>query len=323
MPRSRHEGNTKMSSIKEKIKQYALELGFSKIGFAKAEPLDDESSRLNEWLFKNYNGDLKWMANNVEKRIDPKLIFPEVKSVIVTAANYYTDNKRKEDVGVGKISRYAWGDDYHVVVEQKLTKLLTYIKSINPKADGKVYVDSGSLMEKAWARRAGIGWMGKHSIIISPQFGSWFFIGIILVNFEIEPDTNLTDQCGDCTLCIDACPTNAIVEPYVLDARKCISYQTIENKGTVNAELTGKFQNWIYGCDICQDVCPWNQKFATVTNISEFYPREYNINSNLFELESISLEKFNERFKNSPIKRIKHKKFIENIKAVTEKYQGM
>ncbi len=319
-----------MLTTKEKIKQHALVLGFSKIRFAKVEPLDDESSKLKEWLSNNYHGDMKWMGKNIEKRFNPKLIFPEVKSVIVTAANYYSDTRRSEDIGVGKISRYAWGDDYHIVVKNKLNNLLTYIKAINPKADGKVYVDSGSVMEKVWAQRAGIGWQGKHSIVISPQLGSWFFIGIIFINLELESDYNLIDQCGDCTLCIDACPTNAIVEPYVLDARKCISYQTIENKGTIDQELKSKFlnelsttrlvescqQNWIYGCDICQDVCPWNQKFATVTNISEFNPREYNINPNLFELESISLEEFNERFTNSSIKRIKHKKFIENIKAI-------
>lgn len=308
-----------MLSTKEKIKQHAIELGFSKIGFTKVVPLDDEAIRLVEWLSKNYHGDMKWMGKNIEKRIDPTLIFPEVKSVIVTAANYYTDIKRTEDVGVAKISRYAWGDDYHNVIEQKLNELLNYIKTLNPKVDGKIYVDSGSVMEKVWAQRAGIGWQGKHSIVIAPQLGSWFFIGIILINVELDPDTNLSDQCGDCTLCIDACPTNAIVEPYLLDARKCISYQTIENKSTVHKELTDKFENWIYGCDICQDVCPWNQKFATVTKISEFYPREYNINPNLFELESISSKQFSEKFSNSPIKRIGHKKFIENIKAVTEK----
>lgn len=307
-----------MSYTKDKIKQYALELGFAKIGFTNPEKLEAEGGKLTEWLSQNYHGDMKWMEKNIEKRIDPKLIFPEVKLVIVTATNYYTDNKRNEDGGVGKISRYAWGDDYHIVVERKLKELLTYIKSIAPKADGKVYVDSGSLMEKVWAQRAGIGWRGKHSIVIAPQFGSWFFIGVILLNIEFEPDNNLTDQCGDCTICIDACPTNAIVAPYVLDARKCISYHTIENKETIEAELTGKLQNWIYGCDICQDVCPWNQKFADITKFSEFYPREFNLNPNLFELESITSEEFNKKFKNSPIKRIKHKKFIQNIKAVTE-----
>lgn len=308
-----------MLATKEKIKQHALNLGFSKIGFANPEKLEVEGRKLAEWLSNNYHGDMKWMEEDIEKRLDPKLIFPKVKSVIVLAANYYSDIRRSKDIGVGKISRYAWGDDYHIVVKNKLNTLLTYIKAINPKADGKVYVDSGSVMEKIWAQRAGIGWQGKHSILISPQFGSCFFIGIIFINLELEADNNINDQCGDCTLCIDACPTNAIVEPYVLDARKCISYQTIENKGTMEPELTGKFQNWIYGCDICQDVCPWNQKFATVTKNSEFYPREYNINPNLSELESISSEQFMEKFKNSPIKRIKHKKFIENIKAVTEK----
>ncbi len=305
-----------MPSTKEKIKQHAIELGFSKIGFANAEPLSEEANKLMLWLSKNYNGDMKWMEKNFEKRINPKLIYPEVKTVIVTAANYYTNFQHNNHKEIGKISRYAWGDDYHKVVEHKLNDLLSYIKIISNKANGKVYVDSGSVMEKVWAQRAGMGWMGKHTIVIAPQLGSWFFIGIIFINLELESDFNLINQCGDCTLCIDACPTNAILQPYVLDARRCISYQTIENKETVDVELTDKFDNWIYGCDICQDVCPWNQKFATETKISEFYPREYNINPNLSELESISLEKFNERFKNSPIKRIKHKKFIENIKAV-------
>jgi epoxyqueuosine reductase len=301
---------------KEKIKQHAIELGFSKIGFTYPEKLEDERGKIYEWLSQNYNGKMEWMEKNIEKRLDPKLIFPEVKSVIVTSTNYYNGTRRNEDIGVGKISRYGWGDDYHTVVEQKLIELLNFIKGLNPKADGKVYVDSGSVMEKVWAQRAGIGWMGKHSIVIAPQLGSWFFLGVIFLNIELEADNNLTDQCADCTLCIDACPTNAIVAPYVLDARKCISYQTIENKGTIHQDLKRNLQNWIYGCDICQDVCPWNHKYARDTNISEFYPREYNINPNLFELENISLEEFNERFKNSPIKRIKHKKFVENIKAV-------
>ncbi len=308
-----------MQFIKEKIKQRAIELGFSKIGFAKPKSLDNESNRLMVWLSQKYHGDMKWMEMNIQKRTDPTILFPESKSVIVTAVNYYHNARRNEDSGVGKISRYAWGDDYHNVIEQKLTELLMYIKAFNPKVDGQVYVDSGSVMEKVWAQRADIGWQGKHSIVINPQFGSWFFIGVILINIELESDIYSIDQCGDCTLCIDACPTNAIIEPYVLDAKKCISYQTIENKSTGYRVLTDKFENWIYGCDICQDVCPWNQKFASVTKISEFYPREYNINPNLSELESISLEEFNEKFNNSSFKRIKYKKFVENIKAVKKK----
>ncbi len=308
-----------MLSTKEKIKLQAIELGFSKIGFAKPKSLDNESNRLKIWLSKNYHGDMKWMEASIQKRTDTTLLFPESKSVIVTAANYYNNAQRIEDSGVGKISRYAWGDDYHCVIEQKLNALLNYIKNLNPEVDGKIYIDSGSVMEKVWAQRAGIGWQGKHSIVINPQIGSWFFIGIILLNLELGADDYLVEQCGDCMLCIDACPTQAIIEPYVLDARKCISYQTIENKSTVDKGLTDKFENWIYGCDICQDVCPWNQRFATVTKISEFFPRKYNINPNLFELESITSEQFSEKFNDSPIKRIKHKKFIENIKAVKNK----
>lgn len=304
---------------KEEIIKKAYELKISKIGFARADALTNAKLLLREWLSKNYHGDMNWMGSSFEKRVDPRKILQNAKTIIVCALNYYTPYQHEENDNVGKISRYAWGDDYHLVFKKLLNKLLHFIKSYNKEIEGKIYVDTGPVMEKVWAQNSGIGWIGKHTNLISREFGSWIFLGVIIVNIEFENDVSHTDLCGSCTKCIDACPTNAIVEQYVLDSRKCISYLTIEHKSEIESTLAEKFKNWIYGCDICQDVCPWNKKFAQITKFLEFYPRDLNLNPNLFDLKNISYEDFLINYKNSAIKRIKHKKFIENIEIVFKK----
>lgn len=307
-----------MQSLTQKIKAQALELGFNKVGITRAEVLTEEGKHLQEWLNRRYHGTMDWMERNLEKRIDPRNIVPNAKSVISVAMNYYADVPHTDSPEIGKISRYAWGDDYHILVTARIQTLVDCIKQEKPDANAKAYVDTGPVMDKAWAVRAGIGWLGKHTNVITKEYGSWVFLGNIIVDVQLEYDEPIADFCGSCTACIDACPTQAIVEPYVLDATKCISYLTIEHKGEIPGELKPKFENWIYGCDICQDVCPWNS-FQQQTNEQAFLPREANVTPQLKELENITKEEFNERFRKSPIKRPKREGFVRNVKAVLEK----
>ena len=234
-----------MDSLTDKIKSKAIELGFCKVGISRAVRLDEEGKLLREWLARNYHGTMEWMARNVERRIDPRILLPNAQSVISVAMNYYTPEEHSPDQGIGKISRYAWGDDYHDVMMPRLGKLLDFVKSEVPTANGKVYVDTGPVMDKVWASRAGIGWEGKHTNLISREFGSWIFLGELIVDIGLEYDEPSADYCGTCTRCIDACPTQAIVEPYVLDSNLCISYLTIEHKGELPDSLTSQFENWI------------------------------------------------------------------------------
>ncbi len=294
-----------VNKVTQQIKQYAYDLGFCKVGIARAERLGDESERLKQWLDRDYHGTMKWMETKFDKRTDPQNIIPDAKSVVSVALNYYTDVRHSDESSVGKISRYAWGDDYHEVMIARLEKLLVYIKSIESSVEGKVYVDTGPVMDKVWAQRAGIGWEGKHTNVITQEYGSWVFLGEIILNLELAYDEPATDHCGSCTLCIEACPTQAIVEPYVLDSNRCISYLTIEHRGNIAKELGDKFENWVYGCDICQDVCPWNEKFSTVSGMNEFEPREFNINPDLNGLLELSQEAFSEKYRKSPMKRTK------------------
>lgn len=310
-----------MPSLTNLIKKKAVELGFTKVGIAKAEELTEESVQLKKWLSQGYYGEMNWMSENFEKLANPLKIMPEAKSVIVTALNYYQGYSQSNNPESGKISRYAWGDDYHKVVEKKLETLLEYIKSISPHSNGKYYVDTGPIMEKAFARRAGIGWTGKHSLIMNRDYGSWLFLGVILLDTELEYDVPHRDYCGTCTKCIDICPTKAIIAPYILDSTLCISYLTIEHKGDIGPELGQKFDNWIYGCDECQDVCPWNKKFSKFTNITEFESKLNNLNLTVDKLTEMSEIDFNKFFKNSPIKRIKLKKFLNNVGIVKKNYK--
>ncbi|MCX6120187.1 MAG: tRNA epoxyqueuosine(34) reductase QueG [Ignavibacteriales bacterium] len=309
-------------SLTYRIKTKAHELGFSGIGIARAEVLNEEENHIREWFARGYHASMKWLERDLEKRLDVTKILPKAKSVICVALNYYTPSQHSNAADVGKISRYAWGDDYHFVLTNRLEKLYEFIKSEIPGAEGKIYVDTGPVMDKAWAVRAGIGWLGKHTNIITRKFGSWVFLGEILIDAELEYDTPMVDYCGTCTACIDACPTQAIVQPYVLDAHKCISYLTIEHRSELPQEIVSNFQNWIYGCDICQDVCPWN-RFQHETKEPAFQPREENVAPRLTELAEMHQEEFSRRFRKSPIKRTKHSGMTRNAKAVLESFKDI
>ena len=307
-------------TLADRIKLKAVEFGFSNVGLAKVELNAEESIRLREWLARGYHASMKWMKREFEKRIDPTKVLPNAKSVICVALNYFTPSQHSNTPALGKISRYAWGDDYHLILTKRLKQLYEFIKSEIPGVKGKIYVDTGPVMDKVWAIKAGIGWMGKHTNIITRNFGSWIFLGEILIDAELEYDSPTLEYCGECTACIDACPTQAIIQPYVLDANKCISYLTIEHRGEIPKEIVTNFQNWIYGCDICQDVCPWN-RFQKETKEPAFQPREENIAPKIIDLVKMSQEEFSRRFRESPIKRTKHSGLKRNAQAVLESFK--
>jgi len=308
-----------LSTFSASIKAKTLELGFSKVGITRAEELGEEGSRLREWLNRGYDGTMEWMKRTAEKRTHPRLLMPSARSIVSVALNYYTPHTHSENPNIGKISRYAWGDDYHDVLYEKLVQLFSWIKEQCPEAEGKICVDANPAMDKVWAERAGLGWIGKHSNLITREFGSWVFLGELFLNLELAYDTDLVpDHCGTCTACLEACPTHAIVEPYVVDSRLCISYATIECKDEILGIDT---EQWIMGCDICQDVCPWS-RFSKETKEEQFQPREGNLTPLLEELARMSEGEFAQRFKGSAIKRPKHRGFIRNVKAVLKKREG-
>jgi len=298
-----------MKLTNELVIEKARQLGFDIVGFAKAELLIEEISHLEEWLKRNYHASMEYMERNLHKRKDVSEILPGAKTVISLGINYYVDD-HFDDQSEMKISRYAWGKDYHLVLWDKLQQLEEELKSIDPSFESKSYVDTGPVMDKVWAVRAGLGWMGKHTNVINKNIGSWFFISNIITNYEFFPSDIITDHCGTCTACIDACPTNAIVDEYLLDAAKCISYLTIENKNEIPEEFKGKFDNWVFGCDICQDVCPWNIKFSAETQNIDFTPKNKNLSFK--EITEMDDEEFKKRFADSPIKRTKLKGLKRN-----------
>jgi epoxyqueuosine reductase len=305
------------SSLTRRIKSKALELGFSEIGITQAVSLTNEAMYLTEWLGKKYYAGMQWMERDKEKRSDPRLVFSQAKSVVCAAMNYYSPEKHSEDLETGKISRYAWGDDYHIIMTERMEELLSFIKLEAPEINGKIYVDTGPMMDKVWAVRSGIGWMGKHSNVITRKYCSWIFLGEILLDIELDYDKPISDLCGTCTACIDACPTKAIIKPYVLDSSRCISYLTIEHRDILPKDLLCEFHNWVYGCDICQDVCPWN-RFKSKTKEAAFYPRKENISPKLTELADMNQEEFSRRFYHSPIKRAKQTGLTRNARGVLE-----
>jgi len=301
--------------LAENIKQRALFEGFNKVGIVGAASLEDEGRRLKEWLARGHHGEMGWMARDVHKRIDPREIFPQARSVVVVALNYFTPHQHQQSPETGKVSRYAWGDDYHDVVKEKLVSLLAWIKEQEPRAEGKVCVDIQPVMDKAWAVRAGLGWLGKHSNVITQEHGSWVFIGELLLNLDLEYDRErVEDHCGTCTLCIDACPTAAITEPYVVDSNKCISYATIELR-TPELPEEMDLAGWLYGCDICQDVCPWN-RFEEATSEARFEPREGNIDVGLEEVLEFTPETYAARYRGSAMKRAKLAGLQRNARAL-------
>ncbi|MBI4748997.1 MAG: tRNA epoxyqueuosine(34) reductase QueG [Acidobacteria bacterium] len=297
----------------EKVKTKALELGFTKVSIAEAVELTEESARLREWLQLGYHATMGWMERTVDRRSDPRLFFPEVKSVIVVALNYFQPHQRSEDPQIGKVSRYAWGDDYHDVLTDKLQQLLAWMEQENPEVRGKICVDAQPAMDKVWAVRAGLGWIGKHSNLITMDHGSWVFLGELMVNLPLESTSKpIPDHCGSCTACLDACPTEAIVQPYVVDARKCISFATIESK---EDSLNLPTEGWIFGCDICQDVCPWS-RFSRPTSESRFSPHEDFQAPDLALWQHLTPEDFARKFTGSPIKRAKYRGLQRNIAHV-------
>jgi epoxyqueuosine reductase len=298
--------------------QKAKAIGFDLIGFTKVDELDKETERLTDWLDHNYQGGMNYMERNIDKRKNVSQILPDAKSIISLALNYYTEHQHSQENNVGKVSRYAWGKDYHLIIWDMLEGLETELKNVNPEFNCKSYVDTGPMMDKAWAIKAGIGWMGKHSNIINRGFGSWFFIANIITNSEFEYSNEIPDYCGSCTACIDACPTDAIVSDYVVDSNKCISYLTIENKGDIPQEFSSKFDGWLFGCDICQDVCPWNIKFAQPTSIKDFKPKNGNKEIPLENIIAMENEEFKKRFSESPILRTKLKGLKRNAKFLKQ-----
>ena len=310
--------NSYVQTLSDSIRSKALEIGFHKVGIARAEPLADEGEHLFEWLSRGYHGEMSWMQRWAEKRVDPSEILPGARSIVVVALNYFTPHEHNEEPGTGKISRYAWGDDYHDVVKEKLYQLLDWIKSERPAITARVCVDTAPVMDKAWAVRAGLGWIGKSSNLITTDYGSWVFIGEILLDIELEFDNDIvTDHCGSCTACIDDCPTGAIVEPYVVDARKCISYATIELRDELlPVEFDGKLDGWLYGCDLCQDVCPWN-RFEKATDELLFEPRNGETSLKLEQVIDLSEETYRRRFKKSAMRRAKLRQMKRNAAALS------
>jgi len=297
--------------------QKAKAIGFDLVGFAKAEILEKESENLQQWLDKNYQAGMDYMSKNFDKRKDVRKIIPEAKSIISLGLNYYTPEKYSNQKNKGKVSRYAWGKDYHLIIWSMLNELEEELKKVDPNFESISYVDTGPVMDKAWAVRAGLGWLGKHTNVINREIGSWFFIANIITNYEFDYSDKIPDFCGTCTACIDACPTNAIVQQYVIDANKCISYLTIENKNEISEEFKGKFDNWLFGCDICQDVCPWNQKFPVETLLKDFHPQNKELK--LDDILEMNEDEFKAKFQTSPIKRSKLKGLKRNA-AFLKKY---
>jgi epoxyqueuosine reductase len=300
------ENNSRRREVSQRLKERALSAGFEKVGIVAAAALNHERDQLIEWLQRGYHADMSWMARDPEMRADPRKLFPAARSVVVVAKNYYTPAKHTDNPATGKVSRYAWGDDYHEVIGDKLRSLLSWIQKEFPEAQGKVCVDIQPMMDKAWAARAGLGWVGKHTNLITPEYGSWVFIGELLLNLKLEYDDQvMADHCGSCTLCIEACPTGAITEPYVVDSNKCISYATIELRDSqLLPAIAENLEGWFYGCDICQDVCPWN-RFEQMTDEPRFLPREENVNAPLAEVLELTPDAYAERFRHSAMKRAK------------------
>jgi len=304
-------------SLSAQIKEKALELGFDLCGIAPSKPLKERGKILTDWCSSGMNAEMGYMARNIDKRINPEYLVPDAKSLIITGLSYYTDKKQSEP-GVPVISRYAYGASYQDVIIAKLHMLLTFIKSVVPEAEGRPYSDTAPLLEKAWAGEAGLGWQGKHSIVINKEIGSFFFIGALIINIELDYDTPVKKEyCGDCRLCIDMCPTNAINDNRTIDARKCIANLTIENRGTIPEDIIPELGRRVYGCDRCQEVCPWN-KNAKEHHTPEFELSEEIERMNQTDWINLSAEQFERLFKNTPIARRKYEPFMKNVTIVTK-----
>ena len=301
-------------TLTRSIKQQASLQGFDLVGVAKAGFLEKEAVHLEQWLKEGRHGTMKWMEGNFDKRLDPRLLVDGAKSVITVLLNYFPAPEHHQPDGAPKISKYAWGLDYHKVIKSKLYRVLEWIEENVGEVSARVFTDSAPVMDKAWASRAGLGWIGKNTNLINPKKGSWFFIGEIILDVELEYDGPIKDYCGTCTACIDACPTDALV-PYEIDSNKCISYLSIELREEMPAEYKGKTEGWAYGCDICQDVCPWNS-FSTPQQ-GDFKPLDHILNFGKEEWKEITAPVFKKLTKKSAMSRIKFEKWGDNLKSQT------
>ena len=294
------------------IKEKATELGFFLCGISKAEFMEEEAKNLENWLNQNHHGEMSYMANHFDKRVNPTLLVPGAKSVISLAYNYYSDEKQ-DDVEAPKISMYAYGKDYHKVVKKKLLSLFEWIKTTFGDVDGRVFVDSAPVLERDWAKRSGIGWIGKNTLLINPKKGSYFFLAEIIIDLDLYYDDPITDYCGTCTRCIDACPTEAISPSgYFIDGSKCISYLTIELKDAIPTEFTDKMANYMFGCDICQQVCPWN-RFSTPHDEEAFLPKPDLLSMTKTDWQELTIPIFDTLFEGSAVKRTKFQGLKRNI----------
>ena len=305
----------KKSHYSESIKSKAKDLGFLSCGISKADFLEEEAPRLEQWLNQNHHGEMAYMANHFDKRLDPRVLVPGAKSVVSLLLNYHSKEKQT-DVEAPKIASYAFGDDYHKVIKDKLKQLMSFIHQEIGEVQGRVFVDSAPVMDKAWAAKSGLGWIGKNTNLISKKVGSFFFIAELILDLDLEHDLPATDHCGSCTACIDACPTDALLAPYQIDESKCISYVTIELKNEIPTDFQGKMDNWAFGCDVCQTVCPWN-RFATPHSEPAFNPPDELLSLSKNEWEEMTQEVFSVIFKNSAIKRTKYKGLKRNIKFLS------
>lgn len=295
-------GELSIKELSAAIKEQALQLGFAGCGFSRAEALPEDMRKLEQWLQNGYHARMKYMANHLEKRSDPTLLVDGARTVISLLYNYYTDQVQ-EDPGAPVISKYAYGKDYHLVLKDKMHELFDYIKSLHPEVKGRVFVDSAPVLDRAWARQAGLGWIGKNSMLISRTAGSFVFIGEIILNLELEYNSvPESDFCGSCTRCLEACPTQAILEGRTIDSEKCISYQTIENREEIPIEIQEKLMGRVFGCDICQDVCPWNRK-AEMHQEAAFNPPGKLMELSREEWQNMSLEQYGLLFHESPVER--------------------
>jgi epoxyqueuosine reductase len=286
------------------------------ISFSQATRLTSEEEFFSNWLKENKHGQMDYMANHFDKRLDPRILLPGTKSVVSFSYNYYPIIPHELDKGTNKISKYAWGKDYHKVIKKRVHKLLLELEKTLGSYQHRVFVDSAPVMDKAWAKRSGLGWVGKHTNIISKQKGSFFFLGEVLVDLEFDYGNEIDDYCGTCTKCIDACPTEAL-EPYKIDASKCISYLTIELKDSIPIDFKGKMEEWVFGCDICQDVCPWN-RFSTPTNETKFLPSVELIKESSTDFKGLNENRFNEVFQGTALKRTGFDGFTRNLKFISE-----
>ena len=301
------------------IKSEARRLGFLSCGVSKAEFLEEEAPRLESFLNKNMQGEMSYLENHFDKRLDPTKLVPDSKSVVSLLLNYFPEKKQKEESY--KISKYAYGTDYHFVIKDKLKTLLQFIREEIGEVHGRAFVDSAPVLDKAWAAKSGLGWIGKHSNLITKQGGSFYFIAELIIDLELDYDFPTTDHCGTCTACIDACPTKAIVDPYIVDGSKCISYFTIELKNELPSTMQNQFEDWMFGCDICQDVCPWN-RFSKPHKEPLFNPNPELLSYSKKDWEELTEEVFQKIFRKNPVKRTKFTGLQRNIEFLKYSNKG-